>query len=102
MIAVVPGYAAPVDLEADARVRVDPGLQIRDADGDVIDALKNGRAYSDCGVARRLGSGLCDQRELVGVADGFDGQIVRSGTGLRIVPPSSSWPPPVEPAQDST
>jgi hypothetical protein len=46
MIAVVRGYAALVELEADAPVGVDPGLQVRDADGDVIDALKNGRAYS--------------------------------------------------------
>ncbi len=46
MIAVVPGDAALVDVEPDARVRVDPGAEVRDADGDVIDAGKNGRAYS--------------------------------------------------------
>jgi hypothetical protein len=44
VIAVVSGYAALVDVEPDAPVRGDPGLQVRDADGDVIDAGKNGCA----------------------------------------------------------
>src|ERR1700704_4763497 len=43
-IAVVSGDAALVDFEPDAPVRGDPGLQVRDADGDVIDAGKNGCA----------------------------------------------------------
>src|SRR2546425_3964930 len=46
MIAVVPGDAALVELEPDAPVGGDPGLEVRDADGDVIDAGKNGRASS--------------------------------------------------------
>jgi len=44
VIAVVPGDAALVELEADAAVGGDPGPQVRDADGDVIDAGKNGCA----------------------------------------------------------
>jgi hypothetical protein len=44
MIAVVPGDAALVELEADATVGGDPGAEVRDADGDVIDALENGCA----------------------------------------------------------
>ena len=46
MIAVVPGYAALVDVEADAPVGGYPGREVRDADRDVIDTGKNGRAYS--------------------------------------------------------
>src|SRR5882762_1473993 len=46
MIAVVPRDAARVDVEADARVRVDSGAEVRDAVGDVVDALENGRASS--------------------------------------------------------
>jgi hypothetical protein len=51
MIAVVPGNPALVELEADARIRGYPGAEVRDADGDVIDAGKNGRASS-----RRVGA----------------------------------------------
>jgi hypothetical protein len=51
MIAVVAGDAALVDFEPDARVRGYPGAEVRDADGDVIDAGKNGRASS-----RRVGA----------------------------------------------
>jgi len=43
MIAVGPGDAALVDVEPDARVRVDSGAEVRDADRDVIDAGENGR-----------------------------------------------------------
>src|SRR5882672_5790364 len=46
MIAVVAGDAALVDVKAYARVRGYPGAEVRDADRDVIDARKNGRAYS--------------------------------------------------------
>jgi hypothetical protein len=46
MIAVVPGDAALVELEPDAPVSVDSGVEVRDADRDVIDARENGRAYS--------------------------------------------------------
>ncbi|HEY6241152.1 MAG TPA: hypothetical protein VIW78_09965 [Burkholderiales bacterium] len=42
MIAVVPGDAVLVDLEPDATVRGYAGAEVRDADGDVIDALENG------------------------------------------------------------
>jgi len=45
VIAVVAGYAARVDVEADAAVGGDPGREVRDADGDVIDAGKNGCAF---------------------------------------------------------
>jgi len=38
VVAVVPGLADVVDVEADARVRADAGLEIGDADGDVVDA----------------------------------------------------------------
>ncbi len=43
MIAVVPGDAALVELEADATVRGYPGREVRDADRDVVDARENGR-----------------------------------------------------------
>ena len=46
VVAVVAGYAAVVDLEPDARVRGYPRAEVRDADRDVIDARKNGRASS--------------------------------------------------------
>ena len=46
MIAVVPGYADVVDVEADTRVRADAGLEIGDADRYVIDAGENERASS--------------------------------------------------------
>jgi hypothetical protein len=46
MVAVGPGDAALVDLEADACIRGDPGHEVRDADCDVIDARKNGCASS--------------------------------------------------------
>src|SRR4029077_4909660 len=42
VVAVVPGDAALVDVEADASVGDDAGLEVRDADGDVVDALENG------------------------------------------------------------
>jgi hypothetical protein len=41
MIAVVAGNAAIVDVEPDAAVRVYPGGEVGDADGDVVDALEN-------------------------------------------------------------
>jgi len=47
MIAVVAGDAALLDVEPDARVRGYPRAEVRDADRDVVDAGKNGRAYSD-------------------------------------------------------
>src|SRR6266478_2723974 len=40
-VAVVAGYAAVVDVEADATVGVDAGRDVRDADRDVVDAGKN-------------------------------------------------------------
>ncbi len=69
MIAVVPGDAALIDVEADARVRGYPGAEVRDADRDVIDAGENG-GVTPPGSSR----------------------------AARIVLPSSSWPPPVESA----
>jgi len=45
VIAVVAGYAARVDVEADAAVGGDPVREVRDADGDVIDAGKNGCVF---------------------------------------------------------
>jgi len=38
VVAVVASYPDVVDVEADARVRADAGLEIGDADGDVVDA----------------------------------------------------------------
>ena len=46
VVAVVPGNAAPVDVEADAPVGVAPGFQVRGADPDVVDARENGFTYS--------------------------------------------------------
>jgi len=42
VVAVVPRDAAVVDVESDARVRVDARLEVGDADRYVIDAGKNG------------------------------------------------------------
>src|SRR5689334_11782111 len=42
VVAVVPRDAVAVDFEADARVRVYPGLEVGDADDDVIDAGEDG------------------------------------------------------------
>jgi hypothetical protein len=54
MIAVVPGDAALVEVEPDATVRDYPGAEVRDADRDVIDARKNGRATPPgSSIARR-------------------------------------------------
>jgi len=75
VVAVVPGDAVLVDVEADAPVGVAPGFQVRGADPDVVDAGENGGVRGEAGVTRRSDSGSCDQRELVGMADGFDGQI---------------------------
>jgi len=74
-VAVVAGYADVVDVEAQTAVRGDPGCEVRDADRYVIDAGKNGCVRGGAGVTRRSDSGSCDQRELVGMADRFDGQI---------------------------
>ena len=53
MVALVPRDAAVVDVESDARIRVDAGPQVGDADRYVIDAGENERASS-------LGAGAKD------------------------------------------